>query len=240
MEKQVLGIITARGGSKGIPGKNIKPLLGKPLLAYTIEVAKEAGIFDRLILTTDDEMIAAVGREYGCEVPFMRPKELAEDGTPSLPVVQHAVRWLHGAGYQPAYVMLLQPTSPLRQAFHIRESFDLLVASGADSVVGVAEIPKEYHPARAMALTRDGHLVLYGGDPVRRRPLRRQDLAKAYWSTTSIYCGKSSVLFDPIEPSLFGNSVMPYIIDGRYAIDIDVPSDWERAEKALQQLQLEK
>src|SRR3989344_5697715 len=103
--KKILGIITARGGSKGIAGKNVKPLLGKPLIAYTIEAAKKSGVFDRLILSTDDEEIARVAREYGCEVPFMRPSELAQDTTPHLPVVQHAVEWLREhEKYSPDYL----------------------------------------------------------------------------------------------------------------------------------------
>ena len=138
---KILGVITARGGSKGIPGKNIKPFLGKPLIAYTIEAAKKSGVFDpavggtsRLILSTDDPEIAEVAKKYGCEVPFMRPKELAEDKSAHLPVMQHAVQWLKdNENYQPDYVMILQPTSPLRQPFHIKEAVELILKTGADS-----------------------------------------------------------------------------------------------------------
>src|SRR3989344_694173 len=109
-----LGVITARGGSKGIPGKNIKPMLGKPLIAYTIEAALASQVFDRLIISTDDPEIARVAKEHGCEAPFMRPPELAEDKTPHLPVMRHAVEWLKdNEGYSPDYAMILQPTSPL-------------------------------------------------------------------------------------------------------------------------------
>ncbi|CAA7603172.1 3-deoxy-manno-octulosonate cytidylyltransferase [Acididesulfobacillus acetoxydans] len=121
-QTRILGIIPARGGSKGIPRKNIRLLGGKPLLAWTIEAALEAGCLDRLILTTEDEEIAAVGRKYGCEVPFLRPAELAQDSTPGIEPVLHALRWLaEREGYRPDYVLLLQPTSPLRRAEQIRE-----------------------------------------------------------------------------------------------------------------------
>ena len=132
---KILGVITARGGSKGIPGKNIKLLCGKPLIAYTIEAAKKSGALDRLILSTDDPTIAQVAKSFGCEVPFMRPPELAKDHVSHLPVMQHAVQWLSNKeGYKPEYVMILQPTSPLRQPFHIKETVDLILETDADSV----------------------------------------------------------------------------------------------------------
>src|SRR3989344_1993183 len=123
MLKTILGIITARGGSKGIPRKNIKDLCGKPLIAYTIEAAKDSGVFSRLIISTDDQEIADVAKQYGAELPFMRPAELAQDATPHVPVLQHAVSWLRdNEHFFPDYVMILQPTSPMRQDFHIKEA----------------------------------------------------------------------------------------------------------------------
>ena len=114
---KVLGIITARGGSKGIPGKNLKLLAGKPLLAYTIDTARRSGALDRVILSTEDEAIATAGRDLGCDVPFIRPLDLAHDDTPHLPVIQHATRWMQErVNYRPDAVMILQPTSPLRTA----------------------------------------------------------------------------------------------------------------------------
>jgi CMP-N,N'-diacetyllegionaminic acid synthase len=138
MRERVLGVITARAGSKGIPGKNTKPLAGKPLIAYTIEAAQASGAFDRLILSTDDERAADVARALGCEVPFVRPAALCADDTPHLPVMQHAVAWMRDQlDYRPDWVMILMPTSPLRQPKHIVESVALALASGADSVVSV-------------------------------------------------------------------------------------------------------
>src|SRR3989344_5310224 len=145
MKTKILGLITARGGSKSIPKKNIKFLCGKLLIAYTIDEAKKSGVFDRIILSTDDKEIADVGRKFGVEVPFMRPKKLAKDKTPTLPVLIHAISWLReNENYFPDYIMLLQPTSPFRNSDHIREAKELIEKSGADSVVGVGKIPEAY------------------------------------------------------------------------------------------------
>ena len=139
---KVLGIITARGGSKGIPGKNLKLLAGKPLLAYTVDTARRSGALDRVILSTEDEAIATAGRDLGCDVPFIRPLDLAQDDTPHLPVIQHATRWMQDrVNYRPDAVMILQPTSPLRTGDDIAAAVALLESSGADSVLSVNEVP---------------------------------------------------------------------------------------------------
>lgn len=235
--KKILGVITARGGSKGIPGKNIKPFLGKPLIAYTIEAAKQSGVFDRIILSTDDEAIAAVAREYGCEVPFMRPKELAEDTTPHLPVMQHAVTWLKDhEGYSAEYTMILPPPAPLRQPFHIRGVVDLINKTNADSVLAVAEIPKQFTPYKAMVAGEDGFLRLVTGNSIWKRALRRQDIPTAYWSVASLYLFRTELLFDPVEPNFYGEKVAPYVVEDKYVVDIDVPEDWEQAERAMEKL----
>ena len=119
MPGKVLGIIPARGGSKGIPGKNMRLLGGKPLLAYSIEAARASGVIDRLILSTDSEEIAALGREFGAEIPFMRPAELAADDTPMQAVLEHALAGLDEQGWRAEIVVLLQPTAPLRRPEHI-------------------------------------------------------------------------------------------------------------------------
>ncbi|MDO8467211.1 MAG: acylneuraminate cytidylyltransferase family protein [bacterium] len=235
---KILGIITARGGSKGIPGKNIKSLLGKPLIAYTIDAAKESGVIDRLILSTDDPAIAEVAKQYGCEVPFMRPADISDDKSAHLPVLQHAVKALKEKdGYEPDYVLLLQPTSPARQAFHIKEAAGLMEKSGADSVLSVAEIPENYHYKKAMFVDESRALRLVKDvGPIYERVSRRQDLEKNYWSVGSIYLFKTSLLFDPAKPNFYGEKTMPYIVDAKYVVDINVPADWEAAEKALKRL----
>lgn len=230
----VLGVITARGGSKGIPRKNIKLLSGKPLIAYTIEAAKNSGIFDRIILSTDDAGIADVAKKFGCEVPFMRPAELAQDTTPHLPVMQHAVRFMEEKeNYVPEYTAILQPTSPLRTAEHLKEAFEFLVKTGADSVLGVSEIPWHVTPYKAMMKNEKGFLRLMNGDPIWKRTARRQDLPQSYYSNGSIYIFKTNLLFDSENPSFYGENVVPYVMDAQYAVDVDTPEDWEEAEKML-------
>jgi CMP-N-acetylneuraminic acid synthetase len=231
---KVLGIITARGGSKGIPGKNLKLLAGKPLLAYTVETARRSGALDRVILSTEDERIAAAGRDLGCDVPFMRPLDLAHDDTPHLPVIQHATRWMEErASYRPDAVMILQPTSPLRTAEDIAAAVELLDRSGADSVLSVSEVPAHSHPMRTLRVDGDGNAVLFvSGEPVRKRINRRQDLPPAWVMNGAIYVCRTRVLFDA-EPSLYGSRVVAYRMPAERSLSIDDLEDWAAAERAL-------
>ena len=231
---KVLGIITARGGSKGIPGKNLKPLAGKPLLAYTVETARRSGALDRVILSTEDEAIAAAGRDLGCDVPFMRPLDLSHDDTPHLPVIQHATRWMQErVNYQPDAVMILQPTSPLRTGEDITAAVELLARSGADSVLSVNEVPVHAHPMRTLRLDEAGNAVLFvSGEPVRKRINRRQDLPQAWVMNGAIYACRTRVLF-AAEPSLYGNRVVAYRMPAARSISIDDLEDWAAAERAL-------
>jgi len=231
---KALGVITARGGSKGLPGKNLKLLAGKPLIAHTIEAAAASQALDRVILSTEDEAIAEAGRSLGCEVPFLRPAALAQDDTPHLPVIQHAVRWLADhAGYQPDAVMILQPTSPLRAAADIRASIELLATSGADSVLSVSEIPAHAHPMRALRVDEAGDAVLFvTGEGVRHRINRRQDLPAAWVMNGAIYICRTRVLFaDP--PSLYGDRVVVHRMSAKRGLSIDDAHDWAEAERAL-------
>jgi len=239
IKPKILGVITARGGSKGIPQKNIKLLAGKPLIWWTIDAAKKSGVFDRLIVSTDDEAIANVCRGHGVEVPFMRPKELAEDKTPHLPVMQHAVNFLkEKEGYLPDYTMILQPTSPLRQQFHLKEAVDLILKTGADSALSVYEVPENFTPFKAMTLGEGGMLRLITGAPMRNRAVRRQDLPKAYWSVGAIYLFKTGLLFEKENPSFYGDKVAPYIFESKYAMDINEPADWPLVEEAIKRLNI--
>src|SRR5688572_1736964 len=142
----VLGIIPARGGSKGIPGKNIVPILGKPLLAYTAEAALASKRLTRVVLSTDDQSIAEVARACGVEVPFMRPPELAKDDTPTLPVLQDVVRRLEADGNKYDAICLLQPTNPLRTTEMIDQSLLLFESKSADCVITVLRIPEKHNP----------------------------------------------------------------------------------------------
>lgn len=232
---KILGVITGRGGSKGIPKKNIKPLCGKPLIAYTIEAARTSGALDRVILSTDDPEIAEIAREYGCEVPFMRPKELAEDQTPTLPVLQHTVSFLREhQGYEPEAVMLLQPTAPLRRASHIREAARLFQETGADSVVSVCEIPGHFSPYWAVVAGGNGWARLFGGGEIWDRIPQRQDFPqKTYSHNGAIYLFKTHLLFHPERANFYGERVKLYSMDAKESVNIDGPEDWEEAERWL-------
>jgi CMP-N-acetylneuraminic acid synthetase len=231
---KVLGIVTARGGSKGLPGKNLRLLAGKPLIAHTIDTAVESRSFDRVVLTTDDDGIADVARSCGCEVPFMRPRELARDETPHLPVLQHAVKCLRDhERYESDAVMILQPTSPLRRVSDIQESIAVLERSGADSVVSVSEVPAHYNPMRTLRVDGDGVATLFvTGEPVRRRINRRQDMPTAWTMNGAIYLFRTYVLDAP-EPSLYGERTAAYVMPPPFGLSIDSLDDWNDVEKAL-------
>ena len=238
MPHRVVGVVTARAGSKGIPGKNTKPLAGKPLILYIIEAALASGAFDRVILSTDDAAAAALARSSGCDVPFMRPAELAADDTPHLPVMQHALAWLRDQqGYEPDSVMTLLPTAPLCQPAHFRQAIALEESSGADSVVGVDELPAHYNPMRVVTVDTDGWARLFvGGEAVKRRPGRRQDMPPAWVMNGAIYLFKRRFVFDPIEPNLYGDRVAAMVMPPPYGLNLDEPDDWERAEHLLRTL----
>jgi CMP-N-acetylneuraminic acid synthetase len=231
---KVLGVITARGGSKGIPGKNLRPLGGKPLLAHTIDTARDSGAFDRLILSTDDPEIADLARGYGSDVPFLRPAELARDDTLHLPVIQHAVAWLeqHEA-YSADAVMILQPTSPLRRAGDIGAAIDLFRESGADSLVSVSEVPAHYNPMRTVRVDDRGFARLFvTGEPVRARINRRQDMPTAWTMNGAIYLCRRALVTAGV-PSLYGERTAAYIMTSPFGISVDDEHDWMEAERAL-------
>ena len=154
--KNILGLIPARGGSKGLPRKNIKPLLGKPLIAWTIEQALASRYLDRVVVSTDNKEIAEISKKYGAEVPFMRPKELAEDNAKGIDVVLHAIDWLKENNKRKQYdlMMLLQPTSPLRATEDIDKAIETLFLKEAKAIVSVCEVA--HHPLWANTLPKNG------------------------------------------------------------------------------------
>ncbi len=234
---RILGIIPARGGSKSVPRKNIKDLGGKPLIAWTIEAAKVSGVFDRIIVTTDDAEIAEVGKKWGAQVPFMRPPELAQDTTPTLPVLQHAITWLkEQEGYEPDAAMILQPTSPFRTSEHLKGAVELFERTGSDSVVSVVEIPGNYNPHWAFKVDDDFRATLYLGGAIKTRIKRRQDLPKAYSPNGMIYLFRTKLVLDPVDPNFYGDDVRTYAVEEKYSINIDSPEDWVLAEMAVERL----
>ncbi|GAI03486.1 unnamed protein product [marine sediment metagenome] len=212
--QKVVAIIPARGGSKGVPRKNIRDLAGKPLIAYTIEAAKKSGYVDRLIVSTDDEEIATISKSYGVEVPFMRPAELATDEAPTLSVIQHAVKFLEIEGSKIDIVIILQPTSPLRGGARIDEAVKKLVGTGADSVVTVCKV--KHHPFWSYTAKGDR---LYPFSEEGINVSRHQDLPEVYALNGAVYVVRRDVLFD--QNSLFGRDTRAIIMPYEESVDID-------------------
>ena len=228
---KVLGLIPARGGSKGVPRKNIRFLAGKPLLAYTAEAALAATRLTRIVLSTDDEEIAEVGRSCGIEVPFLRAAELAEDTTPTLPVVQHAVHFLESRGDRFDAICLLQPTNPLRQASDIDGCIELLERAGADTVFTMLSVPPEHNPHWVYFQNADGSLRLSTGEAA---PIpRRQELPPAYHREGSVYVARRDVVMK--QNSLYGAKVLGFEIERSRSVNIDTLEDWAKAETWVNQ-----
>lgn len=210
----VLGLIPARGGSKGIPRKNLAPLAGKPLLAWTVDAARGAGELTRIVVSTDDDEIAAAA---GVEA-LRRPPELAQDDTPMLEVVRHAVDQL-----APDVVVLLQPTSPLRRAEHVDACVRLLLESGADAVLTVVEVPHAFRPDSLMDVV-DGRLV------ARATGVTRQEKPLVYARNGPAVLARR---IDRLGDDLYGGDVRPFVMDVRDSLDVDDPHDLELAELLL-------
>ena len=226
---KVLGIIPARGGSKGVPRKNVRLLCGKPLLAYTVESALASKRLTRTILSTEDAEIAAVGGRCGIEVPFLRPAELALDTSPTFPVVQHALAEMEREGRSYDAVCLLQPTNPLRRAEDIDQCIELLETTGADSVISVLPVPAEYHPCWVYSRSDDGQLRLFTreAEPI----ARRQDLPSAFHREGSVYVTRTEVI--RTRQSLYGTRIMGYRMPAEFSSNIDSPEDWREIEKRV-------
>jgi CMP-N-acetylneuraminic acid synthetase len=224
-----LGVIPARGGSKGIPRKNLALLAGRPLLVYTCDAAKASRRLSWVMLSTDDEEIAAVGRACGIDVPFMRPSELAGDATPMVDVLRHALRFVEReAGHPVDAVAVLQPTSPLRESFHIDAAIELLESSGADSVVTVVEVPHRFSPVSVMQLEK-GSLTPWLPGP---SPTRRQDkpVLLARNGPAVLVVKRHIVLGDA---GLYAGDCRPLRMGEAESLDVDSPWDLLVAELAL-------
>ena len=224
---RTLGVIPARGGSKGIPGKNLRLLAGRPLLAYTADAARGSRRLSRVVLSTDDEATAAAGRSLGLEVPFLRPADLAADDSPMLPVLRHAVEALSASGFEADAVVLLQPTSPLRRAEHIDAAIELLEATGADSVVSVVEVPHQFNPVSVMTLEGDRLKPFVPGPLVTRRQDKPRVFAR---NGPAVLVTRCAVL---AAGSLYGDDCRPLVMDAATSVDIDSAADLDYAEYLL-------
>jgi len=227
--KRVLAIVTARGGSKGLPGKNIREFCGKPLLAWSIQHGLACNYVDRVLVSTDSEEIAAVGHQYGASVPFLRSASLAGDGASSVDVIIHAVDYLAAAGEQYDIIVLLEPTSPLRDVSDISGALELLVTDPAiGSVVGVTKA-EAGHPS-FLFVEKHGLLTPFSGEqPV---GLRRQDLRQEYYYLEgSVYA--SSVAALRANRGFYHASTAPWVVERYKAIEIDELSDFIAAEALM-------
>ena len=218
---KILGLIPARGGSKGIPRKNILPLAGKPLIAWTIEEAKKSKYIDRLILSSEDEEIIRIAKKWGCEVPFIRPAELAEDDTPGIEPVLHAIKAL-GEKYD--YIVLLQPTSPLRLVIDIDGCIEACISSNVPSCVSVTEVYE--HPYWMYTITEGGFLTPL--IPQNEKINRRQDLPKVYILNGAVYVAETDWLIQ--NRSFLTESTKAFVMPRDRSLDIDNDIDFKLCE----------
>lgn len=225
--KKVLALIPARGGSKGIKDKNIIPLCGKPLIAYSIQAAKDSRYIDDVVVTTDSERIAETARTYGAKVPFLRPAELASDTAKTIDAVLHAVKWLEAKRKTYDLLVLLQPTQPLRKAEDIDEALELCIEKGMQDVVSVKAVSE--HPILMRIIDQKGELK--GLLPM-QSTVRRQDMPQYYLVDGSIYVNRIENLK---ESTSFNDNPIPYIMDAKCSVDIDELSDLEQAERLLKE-----
>ena len=229
MKERVLALITARGSSKGLPGKNIKPIAGLPMIGWSIRAAQLADRVDRIVVSTDCEEIAKVSKILGAEVPFMRPKELAGDQVAGVDPVLHAVEWLRDyEGYQADWLLLLQPTSPLRTSEDINGAVNLACSKSWDSVIGVTEASP--HPYWTKIINQDGLLEEFVSR-VTSHP-DRQSLPKVYAVNGAIYLVRTSQLLEtrkmlPVSP-------LPWIMSKERSVDVDDWIDFTLAECLLE------
>jgi CMP-N-acetylneuraminic acid synthetase len=230
---KVLAVIPARGGSKGLPGKNLKLLRGYPLIYYMIKYALASKYISKVVLSTDDEKIAEVGRKYGAEVPFLRPEELATDTIPLNPVLQHAMAYYDSFEWRADAVLSLQPTSPLITTEIIDSTIELLFNTGCDSVVTVSEI-KHGHPYRAKKMHHDGRLENFCTEFDGEKFINRQERPPAYAYNGAIYLRRREVVENWNEKDMgLGKDCRGLVIGHEYAVNIDEEFDLKLAEFLL-------
>jgi pseudaminic acid cytidylyltransferase len=225
-----LAVIPARGGSKRIPRKNIKMFAGKPMIAWSVEGAVKSGCFDRIIVSTDDEEIASVARGCGAEVPFMRPAELSDDHTATIPVIAHAIRWHQQNGQSPSEVCCIYATAPFVSSEDLRRGLDLLQATGCDYAFSVTSFA--FPIQRAIRITADSRVEMLDATQFNTRS---QDLEEAFHDAGQFYWGRTEAWLSGMP--IFSAGAAPVVLPRHRVQDIDTQEDWERAEwmfKALQ------
>ncbi|MDU6115993.1 MAG: acylneuraminate cytidylyltransferase family protein [Paeniclostridium sordellii] len=228
-KSKVLAIIPARAGSKGIKDKNIIDLSGKPLIAHSIEAGLKSKYINKVVVSTDGEKIAKIAKDYGAEVPFLRPKNLATDTAKTIDCVIHCIEELKKNGEEYDYVVLLQPTQPLRQPWHIDEAFELIVKRNEDSLVSISKVKD--HPVLMRTIDKNGYAInLLEGSSTKRR----QEFPDFYKVNGAIYINKINENFN--YDTSFNDNKLVYIMDEQYGIDIDDMLDVEIAKLLIKNL----
>ena len=235
MAKDAVAIIPARGGSKRIPKKNIKDFFGKPLLAYSIEVALASHLFEKVIVSTDDETIAKIAKKYGAEVPFLRPKELSDDFSGTADVVEHAVAYLESQGEYYEYVCTIYATAPLLEKEYLIQGYEKLKNSTAVHTFSATTMP--FPIQRTFKLNSDGRCEMFTPEYYMTRS---QDLEEAYQDAGQFYWSKTKEQKKHKEEILFSTISTPVILPRHLVQDIDTLEDWRRAELMYKALKMEK
>jgi pseudaminic acid cytidylyltransferase len=223
-----LAVIPARGGSKRIPRKNIKPFAGRPMIAYAIDAARDSGVFDRIIVSTDDAEIADVARQHGAEIPFLRAPELADDHAGTVPVIADAIRRCGELGWDATQVCCIYPGVPLLQSEDLRAALALLETTNADYAFTVSAFPAAVQ--RALRRAADGTMAPFFPQYVETRT---QDLEPGYYDAGQFYWGRAAAWLAGQSPHRNGRGL---VIPEWRAVDIDTPDDWQRAELAFRML----
>ena len=226
---KVIAIIPARGGSKGVPGKNIRLLGSKPLLQYTAEAALKSELLDHTIISTDSDNIASIAKSCGIEIPFIRPDVLATDTAASIDVVIHAINFLEKQGKFYDAVCLLQPTNPFRAAGFIDRAIKQFIQKDADCLISVLPVPHEFNPHWVFEIGMKGELNIATGE--KEIIKRRQDLPPAFFRDGSIYLTKTSVIKD--QQSFYGKHIEYIESDPLFYVNIDSENDWLDAVRKL-------
>ena len=225
-----LAVIPARGGSKRIPRKNIKLFCGKPMIVWSIEAARGSGLFDRIIVSTDDSEIASVAEKYGADVPFMRPAELSDDHTGTSSVIAHAIEWHLAHGFLPTQICCIYATAPFLQSIDIERGIKILEQSDANFAFSVTSF--SFPIQRAIKLNQDGRIEMF--DPSQFH-IRSQDLPEAYHDAGQFYWGTKDAWLSGVP--IFGPDAAPVYLPRCRVQDIDTLDDWDQAELMMEVLQ---
>lgn len=228
MAKKAIAIIPARGGSKRIPKKNIKDFFGKPLIAYSIEVALASELFEKVVVTTDDEKIASIAKRYGAEVPFIRPAELSDDFSGTGDVINHAVNYLESKGETYDYICTIYATAPLLQIKYLIDAYQKLKDSDAINAFSSTSMP--FPIQRSFKLNSNERCEMFTPE---HYMTRSQDLEEAYQDAGQFYWEKR---FEKSDEIMFGKDSIPIILPRHLVQDIDTIEDWKRAEYMYQAL----